>query len=353
MLQRCFRQPSIPRIAQIKTVNALADRPFDPGSSLVASLKCFCFLAYPGRLQGVVLRLWPQLQDTWSTRCTSTRCTSTTRATRVPIELDLDHPIPVLIVCADPTSTCLALRTVCLLRLPVNRETGQVKTLLGLCLPTGIAMHRPDQVDALPLALGDQIRSLRIPRFGQMHLVAIPSGIALGTESRIGVIGRANQACRWRQFLFGAQTKGLRFHTEVLVPDLAQQQYGGMLAHHFRCCLILGPIHQLPPVSTDRQRQSFTFSERVWKPKLVKTRSVTIPPGRWDDGACPEWRIPQQQMERRGQGFTQTFQPIECADGRQHVRGIGALPSARFDKPAVATGGEKVIQQGMALISLQ
>lgn len=66
MLKRGFCQPPIAGIAQIKAMDALTDRAFNPGPSRVALLELRCFLAHPCRLQRVVLGFGAQFQGAWA-----------------------------------------------------------------------------------------------------------------------------------------------------------------------------------------------------------------------------------------------------------------------------------------------
>src|SRR5215207_8954049 len=110
MLQRCFRQTSIAGVAQVKAVGALADRAFDPSPPLVALLELLRFLIGPCNLQRFVLRLRPQLQHARTTRCFGTRLALTTGTTLIPVKLDLDNRIPILVMSRSPAPAGLALR---------------------------------------------------------------------------------------------------------------------------------------------------------------------------------------------------------------------------------------------------
>src|SRR5262245_42306421 len=102
MLQRCFRQAPIAGVAQIKAMCPLADCAFNSGPPPVALLELFRLLTGASRLQSFVLRLGPQLQHARTTRCPRTRRPLSTVPTRLPLELDLDHRIPILVVRGRP-----------------------------------------------------------------------------------------------------------------------------------------------------------------------------------------------------------------------------------------------------------
>src|SRR5262245_15737525 len=58
-------------------------------------------------------------------------------------ELDLDHCIGAIVERRCPTIAHPSCRTLCLLRLPINREIRSRKALSCLCLTTIIAPYRP------------------------------------------------------------------------------------------------------------------------------------------------------------------------------------------------------------------
>src|SRR5215510_6362777 len=108
MLQRCFRQASIACVTQVKAMGALTDRAFDSGPPPVVLLELLRLLAGAGRLQCFVLRLRPQFQNARATRGAGTGRAFSTGATRLPVELDLDHRMPILVVGRCPAPTGLA-----------------------------------------------------------------------------------------------------------------------------------------------------------------------------------------------------------------------------------------------------
>ena len=50
------------------------------------------------------------------------------------------------------------------LRLPIDRESGEIKALTGLGLPTGVAMHGSQQINLMFRLTGDQLLRCNIGR---------------------------------------------------------------------------------------------------------------------------------------------------------------------------------------------
>ena len=68
-------------------------------------------------------------------------------------------------------------------------------------------------------------------------------------------------------------------------------------------------------------------------------------------GTCwlhPGGRHVAELIERIMHGFEDTFQPVQRADRRQDMRGIGPLRAPRLDPPPRFAGGQEGIEEPLA-----
>ena len=62
-------------------------------------------------------------------------------------------------------------------------------------------------------------------------------------------------------------------------------------------------------------------------------------------GAQPVWGDDGETVEGVAEGLTDEFQPVEDTDGRQHMRGVGALAATSFEEAALAHPSEEGVKQ--------
>src|SRR5215212_11528487 len=149
MLQTCLCHPAVTRIAQIKGLHALGDRALHARAHPVALLELLRRLILARPLQHRVLRLRSQLERARASLGLGTRLSHCTSSAGGSVELDVDDRLPGRIGACRPDPAGLALRADHLLGVPIDRETGKRKALLGLRLPAPIALYRANQLNRM------------------------------------------------------------------------------------------------------------------------------------------------------------------------------------------------------------
>src|SRR4051812_29169293 len=84
--------------------------------------------------------------------------------------------------------------------------------------------------------MSDEVGSVVVAGFGEMHFVADPLGGTLLAQMGIAVIRRTDKETSWRQALpFSSPTQAIVLLVKLLNPNLAQHPDGGNRAQPARC----------------------------------------------------------------------------------------------------------------------
>src|SRR5438034_4640654 len=143
MLQVRFRQPEIPRTAQVKGGHPLRNSRFNPGPEGMGLLEGFGALPLPCCLESGMLRLWSDGQCSSQVFVCGMHAIGETR-TRAAIsdgKLDFDQVRMVLSAERGPTAAGFALRASCLLVLPIKEKLTRINAGCALGLPLGVNGH--------------------------------------------------------------------------------------------------------------------------------------------------------------------------------------------------------------------
>jgi hypothetical protein len=149
-------QPKVPTLTEIKAADALREATFDARSQGVLGFEFGGLLPLAGGLDGLVVRLRPDGELPWGVFRHGAHTTGGARATGGPVETDTDDRITRDIVSRPPVDTCMPLRTVGLLRLPIQDKGLHAIALTGLWVLVRVgwgARRWPSQVRLRPRAL--------------------------------------------------------------------------------------------------------------------------------------------------------------------------------------------------------
>jgi hypothetical protein len=265
-------------------------------------------------------------------------------------------------------------------------------------------MHRPrcsarlscgagaDQVDAVPLACGDQELGTHVGRIGQMlgwgqilggqrrvdrldphgfmhaglsrvrmdeepwrtlvaglgemDQVADPLPAATAAEPGIGVVGRLDAVIRAtsaQRPLPDGRAPAVPWTTRrrrdpFVVPGPHAPQHGDG-----RQCLQggrrVGPVERVQQrvaVSPDLKRIGVTFGRGLGQADALHPLVIALVPIRRRDSAWPLRRGGGDRVQGRPQRFAHQFQPVQRTDGSEDVSAVRALPPTRLEQPLLA-----------------
>jgi hypothetical protein len=150
------RQAKIPTPAKINASDPLREATLHPCSQGVLGFELGGFLPLAGGLDGLVVCLRPDGELPWGVFRRSAHTTGGAHATGGAVETDTDDRITRDIVSRPPVDTRMPLRTVGLLRLPIQDKGLHAIALTGLWVLVRVgwgARRWPSQVRLRPRAL--------------------------------------------------------------------------------------------------------------------------------------------------------------------------------------------------------
>jgi hypothetical protein len=131
----------------------------------------------------------------------------------------------------------------------------------------------------------------------------------------------------------------------LLGPDLPQDLHRRNLAQHGPLPSRLNGGQQCPTILAHGGRQGpacgFGFGQLI----ILHALAVAIKPRNRNLLPQPVGSDHGQAVERGAQGFPDSFQAIHGAHGRQHVRGVSALPTPLFEHPDLLQPFQQGVQQ--------
>jgi hypothetical protein len=117
-------------------------------------------------------------------------------------------------------------------------------------------------------------------------------------------------------------------HPVVLLhPDRAQRGDGRQLAQPARCARGMHRLQQAVAVPAVLPGQLAAGGLAGGQPQIIDPLPVDLLPGAVNDPGQPVRGCGGQRLQRRPHALPGQLQPVQAADRRQHVRGIGALPA--------------------------
>ena len=228
-------QPDVTGMAQITVAIALREGSFHSSTTSILSLKFRRLLARARLLDGLMLLAWPNADRARAAFGLGTVAATWTDPTVLGGKPNHHHGVPMHILGRVPCPAQFACWTNCLLRLPVETKLGDCDPSWRVGLPSRVADHWPNHAHTMlsltchqhtgvdvanveimltrqqilgrqisldrrgQIAIGgrggcgsdvcDQVGCVIITGFGQMGLVADPTGVALGFVARLDVIG--------------------------------------------------------------------------------------------------------------------------------------------------------------------
>src|SRR5947207_12375329 len=84
-------------------------------------------------------------------------------------------------------------------------------------------------------------------------------------------------------------------------------------------------------IGSNRLGQLEAFGLRFGEAILIETTAIAIKPSRIDLSQQPVGSHFCQDIEGMSQRFPYAFESIQITNGRQHMRGVRALASSRFE----------------------
>ena len=145
VLETRFWQPPIPGLAQTPNPNPLRQAALHAGPHRVGRLKLRGRLAHSSRLQGDMLLVRSQRHFTSRAGRAGAIAPLRTRRTDLPLELHVDHLLPVPVCVHLPVAALGSRWASQTLRLPIDRKTSDIKPLASVCLPAWVVRHRSQE----------------------------------------------------------------------------------------------------------------------------------------------------------------------------------------------------------------
>jgi hypothetical protein len=156
------RQAKIPTPAEINASDPLREATLHPCSQGILGFELGGLLPLAGGLDGLVVRLRPDGELPWGVFRHGAHTTGGARATGGPVETDTDDRITRDIVSRPPVDICMPLRTVGLLRLPIQDKGLHAIALTGLMLPAIRPKSGPDHINLMVALRRDETVSIHV-----------------------------------------------------------------------------------------------------------------------------------------------------------------------------------------------
>src|SRR3954447_19959762 len=100
-------------------------------------------------------------------------------------------------------------------------------------------------------------------------------------------------------------------------------------------------------VLSDLAGVSFPFCLALWQPCVLDPAAIALVPSRGGQGTQPVRSNGRDRIEGRPQRLGDKLQPIEGANSRQHMRGVGPLPPPGLEDAALSGDLEHPLQQAL------
>ena len=168
LLEVRARQPKVPTLTEIKAPDALREATLHPCSKGVLGFKLGGLLPLTGSLDGLMVGLGPDGELLRGVFRRGARPTGGTRATGGPVKPDANDRIARNIVSRPPVDTRMPLRTVGLLRLPIQDKGLQVIALTGLMLPAIRPKGGTDHINLILALRRDETVSIHVATIEQV-----------------------------------------------------------------------------------------------------------------------------------------------------------------------------------------
>jgi hypothetical protein len=211
-------------------------------------------------------------------------------------------------------------------------------------------LDRLDQRDILGggwrrLHMRNQVRTLIVTALGDMQLVAGPIGLALVAEACVCIIGRDNQERVGRQLLVCAPAQSCVLEGVLLHPNAPQRLDRLYLSQVWRHLRSAERLHQSYAILADGQGQRAAFGQVARQAEIIEAGLIALDPGWVEDLAQPDWSDRRQHVQCLAHRLADTLQPIERANGGQHVGRIGTLFAARDQQATRFEHGEQGVEE--------
>src|SRR5215212_5366143 len=106
-------------------------------------------------------------------------------------------------------------------------------------------------------------------------------------------------------------------------------------------------LQEAEAVLSDLAGVSFPFCLALRQPCVLDPAAIALVPSRGGQGAQPIRSNSRGRIEGRPQRLGDKLQPIEGANSRQHMRGVGSLPPPRFEDAELSGDLKHPLQQAL------
>src|SRR3954449_9279909 len=106
-------------------------------------------------------------------------------------------------------------------------------------------------------------------------------------------------------------------------------------------------VQKAKAVLSDLAGVSFPLHLALRQPCVLDPAAIALVPSRGGQGTQPIRSNGRGRVEGRSQRLGDKLQPIEGANGRQHMRGVGSLPPPRFEDAELSGDLEHPLQQAL------
>src|SRR3954469_6966354 len=100
-------------------------------------------------------------------------------------------------------------------------------------------------------------------------------------------------------------------------------------------------------VLSDLACVSFPLCRALRQPCVLDPAAIALVPSRGGQGTQPVRSNGRSRVEGRPQRLGDKLKPIEGANGRQHMRGVGPLPPPRLEDAELSGDLEHPLQQAL------
>src|SRR5436853_5093408 len=184
------------------------------------------------------------------------------------------------------------------------------------------------------LDMGDQVRTLFVTRFREMHFIANPVHASFGAETSLGIIGRNDQVGRRPQiFLLSKRDRSSRIGV-LFSPHLTQNLKSRQLSELGEVCCCLDCRQELKPVLPNRLAQFISRRLRFGEAVVFHATTITVIPFWSSMGSEPLGSDFCQTVEGMTYSFSYSLKTIEHPYRCQNMGRIGTLTAACFEQPS-------------------
>src|SRR5215211_9166484 len=106
-------------------------------------------------------------------------------------------------------------------------------------------------------------------------------------------------------------------------------------------------VQEAEAVLSDLAGVSFPLRRALRQPCVLDPAAIALVPSRGGQGAQPIRSNGSRGIEGRPQRLGDKLQPIERANGRQHMRGVGPLPPPCLEDPELSGDLEHPLEQAL------